>query len=47
MTTHSPFARSFFHGTKATLKPGDIIKPGHNSNYGKGKKAVFVYLTGT
>lgn len=37
----------FFHGTKADLKPGDLIEPGFNSNYGKRKKAAFVYLTAT
>lgn len=37
----------FYHGTKADLKPGDLIEPGHNSNYGKKKKANFVYLTAT
>jgi rifampin ADP-ribosylating transferase len=39
--------RSFFHGTKVDLKPGDLIRPGYNSNYGKGKKAAYIYLTGT
>ena len=39
--------RSFFHGTKADLKPGDVIKPGYNSNYGKRKKAAYIYLAGT
>ena len=29
------------------LKPGDLIEPGYNSNYGKGKKAAYVYLTAT
>lgn len=37
----------FYHGTKANLKPGDLIEPGKNSNFGKGKKAAFVYLTAT
>ena len=37
----------FYHGTKADLKPGDLIGPGYNSNYGKRKKAVYVYLTAT
>ena len=37
----------FYHGTKANLKPGDFIEPGFNSNFGKGKKASFVYLTAT
>jgi hypothetical protein len=37
----------FYHGTKANLNPGDLIEPGFNSNYGKRKKASFVYLTAT
>ena len=37
----------FYHGTKANLKPGDLIEPGFNSNYGSQKKASFVYLTAT
>lgn len=37
----------FFHGTKAALKPGDLIAPGYNSNFGSGKKAAYVYLTAT
>ena len=39
--------RSFFHGTKAKLKQGDLIKPGYNSNYGKKAIAKYIYLTGT
>jgi hypothetical protein len=37
----------FYHGTKADLKPGDLIEPGYNSNYGSGKKAAYIYLTAT
>lgn len=37
----------FYHGTKANLKQGDLIEPGFNSNYGKRKKASYVYLTAT
>jgi hypothetical protein len=37
----------FYHGTKANLKPGDLIEPGFNSNYGAGKKASYIYLTAT
>ena len=33
----------FYHGTK----PRDLIEPGYNSNYGKRKKAAYVYLTAT
>lgn len=37
----------FYHGTKASLKQGDLIEPGYTSNYGKGKKASYIYLTAT
>jgi hypothetical protein len=39
--------QTFYHGAKAHLKPGDLITPGYASNYGKKKKAVYVYLTAT
>ena len=35
------------HGTKAALRAGDLIVPGHTSNYGARGRAGFVYLTGT
>lgn len=37
----------YLHGTKADLKPGDLIEAGRASNYGERSAAVFVYLTGT
>jgi hypothetical protein len=40
-------SQKFYHGTKANLKQGDLIEPGFNSNYGKRKKASYVYLTAT
>jgi hypothetical protein len=42
-----PGSHQFFHGTKADLKVGDLIEAGRSSNYGKRKKASFVYLTAT
>jgi hypothetical protein len=42
-----PSSQQFYHGTEAGLRPGDLIEPGFNSNFGKSKKAVFVYLTAT
>ena len=42
-----PDSQQYYHGTKAGLKPGDLIEPGYNSNYGKRKKAAYVYLTAT
>jgi hypothetical protein len=38
---------TYYHGTKADLKPGDLIGPGYASNYGKRKEALFAYLTAT
>jgi Rifampin ADP-ribosyl transferase len=43
----SDLVMPFYHGTKRDLKPGDLIAPGHESNYGKRKKAAYVYLTAT
>jgi rifampin ADP-ribosylating transferase len=43
----SPFSQTFFHGTKADLKIGDLIDIGINSNYGQKKKAKYIYLTAT
>jgi rifampin ADP-ribosylating transferase len=40
-------SQRFYHGTRVDLKPGDQIGPGYASNYGKRKKANFVYLTAT
>lgn len=38
----------FFHGTKAELSTGDLIKPGHRANYGRlDRSTTYVYLTGT
>lgn len=40
-------SQTFYHGTKADLKKGDLIEPGFNSNYGTKKKAKYIYLTAT
>lgn len=40
-------APQFFHGTKADLKPGELIEAGRSSNYGSRRTARFVYLTAT
>ncbi len=40
-------SQTFYHGTKADLKQGDLIESGFQSNYGKRKKASYVYLTAT
>jgi hypothetical protein len=38
---------TYYHGTKAELRPGDLITPGYSSNYGSRREAKFVYLTAT
>ena len=44
---HIDLSQTFYHGTKADIKTGDFIEPGYNSNYGKKKKAKYIYLTAT
>jgi rifampin ADP-ribosylating transferase len=39
--------QTYYHGTKADLIVGDLIVPGHASNFGTRKQALFVYLTAT
>lgn len=43
----TPFAQTYFHGTKAKLKIGDFIRPGFNSNFGKKNNAKYIFLTST
>jgi len=43
----TPFAQTYFHGTKADLKIGDFIKVGNNSNFGLRKNANYIFLTAT
>jgi hypothetical protein len=39
---------SLYHGTRAELKPGDLIKPGYTPNFGdKDRTTNYVYLTRT
>lgn len=43
----TPFAQTYFHGTRADLKVGDLIEVGFNSNYGEKKNAKYIFLTAT
>ena len=43
----TPFAQTYFHGTKADLKVGDLIRAGFNSNYGRQKTAKYIFLSAT
>ena len=41
------FSQSFFHGTRADLKPGDLIVVGYKSNFTDDKPLSRVYLSAT
>ena len=43
----APFAQTYFHGTKADLKVGDLIEAGYNSNFGQRRNAKYIFLTST
>lgn len=43
----TPFAQTYFHGTKGNLKVGDRIEVGFSSNFGQRKKAKYIFLTAT
>lgn len=45
--TQEGHSERFYHGTRADLKPGDLIEPGYRSNFGKGRQANHVYFTAT
>jgi len=46
--TDDPSPQRFHHSTKADLKPGDLIEPGHRANFGdRERTTTYVYLTGT
>ena len=41
-------SQRLYHGTRADLKPGDLIEPGRPPNFGKrDRTTTYVYLTGT
>jgi hypothetical protein len=43
----TPFAQTYFHGTRADLKVGDLVQAGFNSNYGQRNNAKFIFLSAT
>ena len=43
----TPFAASYFHGSKADLTLGDTIQAGFPSNFGSGRPAAFAYVAAT
>jgi rifampin ADP-ribosylating transferase len=45
-TTDEAITGPFYHGTKADLRPGDLITPGYRSNYGHGMRtSAWVYMS--
>ncbi len=46
-TAASLFAQSYFHGTRAELKPGDLIVVGYRSNFTEAAPLSWVYFTAT
>ncbi|MCL2047170.1 MAG: NAD(+)--rifampin ADP-ribosyltransferase [Defluviitaleaceae bacterium] len=36
-----------YHGTKASLKIGDLLQAGHKSNFGERERASYIYLSAT
>lgn len=43
----TPFAQTYFHGTKADLKIGDFIQVGFNSNYEENRILKHIYVSAT
>ncbi len=41
------FSQSFFHGTRADLRPGGLVVVGHRSNFSKAAPLSWVYFTAT
>lgn len=46
-TGATPFSQTYFHGTRADLRIGDLIEAGFKSNFGKNKNAKYIFLTAT
>jgi rifampin ADP-ribosylating transferase len=43
----TPFAQTYFHGTRGDLKLGELIEVGFSSNYGQRRNAKYIFLTAT
>ncbi len=43
----TPFAQTYFHGTKAELKLGDLIEIGYSCNYEQTIKSKYIFLSAT
>lgn len=47
MSSEDLRSQTLYHGTRAQLKPGDLIAPGYASNYGSRRTSKYVYLSAT
>ena len=47
MPAASAFSQSFFHGTKADLKPGNLLVVGYQSNFTDAEPLSWIYFAGT
>jgi rifampin ADP-ribosylating transferase len=45
-TTSNPSSQRFYHGTRADLRPGDLIQPGYASNFTE-RRSPWVYFSET
>lgn len=45
--TATMFSQSYFHGTRADLAPGDLIRVGYVSNFADTRTLSWVYFTST
>ncbi len=45
--TDDTLPTTFYHGTRADLKIGDLLAPGHASNYGDRKPLSWIYFSAT
>ncbi|TDH26915.1 hypothetical protein EXU57_08910 [Segetibacter sp. 3557_3] len=43
----TPFAQTYFNGTRVDLHVGSLIEVGYNFNYGQRKNAKYIFLTAT
>ena len=47
LTAYMTETTTYYHGTRASLKAGDLIIPGYSSNYGSNRQSKYIYLTAT
>lgn len=43
----TPFKQTYFHGTRAALRPGDMLEAHFPSNFDKRHPTPFIYFSGT